>query len=109
MPLPRPDATAVSHALLSTAVQVQDDDDAVIVNVPPPPEPGTVAAMGDTENVQVIPAWLIVTDWPATVTVVERKEAVVLAVTAMVTVSLPVPVAPEETETHVVDSVAAQA
>jgi hypothetical protein len=104
-----PEATAVSHALLSTAVHVQVDDEAVIVRVPLPPAPAIVAVIGETVKVQLSPAWVIVTDLPATTTVVDLDDVAVLARTLTVAVPLPVPVAPEETEVHVADSVAAQA
>ena len=67
---------------------------AVTLVVEDPAADVRVAEVGVTPNVQVIPLWVTVTGWPATVSVPTRCDVEVFAVALKVTVPLPLPLAP---------------
>jgi hypothetical protein len=80
--LPFPDPLAplvtVSHDALLVAVQVQPVG-AVTIDEPLPPPAPMFRLVGETVNVQVTPGCVIVTVWPATVSVALRDVDDVLA------------------------------
>jgi len=81
------------------AVHAHVGADAVTVKLALPPVASRFALAGDTENVQAdaVNVCVIVTNWPATVSVPTRVAPVELAATENVTVPLPLPLAPPVT------------
>jgi len=101
VPLPVPLAPAVidSHDALLVAVQVHPAA-AVIVTGPVAPPPATTdRVVGFTEYEQLFAPCVIVTVWPAIVSVPVRAGPL-LAATAIVMLPFPVPLAPEAIEIH---------
>jgi hypothetical protein len=90
-PTPLPDAgPTVIHAAPLDAVQPHSDGLVTITDVLPAPAPAD-SVVGETENVQPMPACVTVTDWPATVAVPVRGLAPVLAAYVSVTDPFPLP------------------
>ena len=95
VPLPDPLAPPVilSQAVLLTAVQLQPPG-AVTPVVEDPADEVSVAVVGDTPKLHVVPSCVTVTVWPATVRVPVRSVDDGLAVALNVTVPSPLPLAP---------------
>jgi hypothetical protein len=90
-PLPLPDVgLTVIHDAPLDVVQPQPDG-AVTVIVEAVVPAATDSSVGEAVKVQATPAWVTVTDRPATVTVAARAPALGLAATAIVTTPSPLP------------------
>ena len=99
LPLPAAPPLTVSQAALLVAVHVHPVA-AVTAVVDEPAAEVSVAEVGETPNAQVMPLWVTVTAWPATVTVPTRCAVAVFAVALKVTVPLPLPLAPPLIVSH---------
>jgi hypothetical protein len=110
VPLPEPLAPPlmVSQAASLVAAHVHPAG-AVTPVVDDPAAAGNVVEVGVTPKVQVMPLWVTVTAWPATVNVPTRCAVAVFAVASKVTVPLPFPVAPPLMVSQAASLVAVQA
>ncbi len=92
-PAPLAPPVTLSQAALLAAVQLQPPG-AVTPVVEEPADEVSVAVVGDTPKVHVVPSCVTVTVWPATVSVPVRSVDDGFAAALKVTVPLPLPLAP---------------
>ena len=107
-PVPLAPAVTVTHAASLLAVHAQPLG-AVTVTEPDPPVAASAWLVAESVEVHVTPAWVIVTVWPAIVSVAVRAVALVLAAALNVTVPEPVPLAPAVTVAHAASLLAVHA
>src|SRR5262245_55397910 len=95
VPMPDPLAPPVIVTQLTLLVAVHEHDVPVVTDrLPVVPVDGAEMLVVDSKAVQLLLAWLIVTVWPATVSVPLRGAPVEFTATLYVTVPMPDPLAP---------------